>query len=155
MRTVVKWTPQQDVARMQTQMDRLMNTFFQAPVGMGKGGEVMPLDLIEKEASYAVTAVLPGVKPADIEITVERQVLTIAAAVAEGQLAEGERYHVRERRFGKVSRSVRLPEGVATDDITADYENGLLMLSIPKPVVPKATRIPVNGAVIEAEADEA
>ena len=101
------------------------------------------LDVTEDEDVYTVVASVPGINPDDIEITMEDDVLTI-----EGQIASNDeeevKYHLRERRYGSFKRSIRFPLTVNADAIDADYDRGLLTLTVPKAEIVKPRRIEVN-----------
>ena len=101
------------------------------------------LDVTEGEDVYTVVASIPGINPDDVNIVMEDDVLTI-----EGQIASNDdedmKYHLRERRYGSFKRSIRFPLTVDADAITADYDRGLLTLSVPKAEIVKPRRIEIN-----------
>lgn len=104
------------------------------------------LDVAETEAGYSVTASVPGVNPDDVEITLEDNVLTIKGETKAEESAEGEKYHVRERRYGRFNRSIRFPVAVNSDAVNATYENGILNLSVPKAEEVKPKRIAIQAS---------
>ncbi len=151
MSTLVRWNPTRDLINMRNEMDRLMEGFFnvtpQSPVA--KEGWGLALDIAENEDRYLVTAVVPGVTPEDIDVTVEDGVLTIRGEVKKEFEESGEeehswRFHIRERRFGQFQRSLRLPNDVDLDGIQARHENGLLTLVLPKSEAAKPRRISIQ-----------
>jgi HSP20 family protein len=105
----------------------------------------LALDMYETEDSVVVKTALAGMKPDDVDITIAGNVLSISGETkAEEELKE-ENYIRRERRYGALSRSVALPEGVDADKAEAAFDDGLLTLTIPKapeakPKVVKITR---------------
>lgn len=141
---IVRWNPRREMLRMQQDMDRMMDSLFQTSVGAS--GFDLALDVAETENAYEVSATVPGVKVEDIDITLDRNVLTIQGESQAEQTQEGQRYHIRERRYGSFARSVRLPEGIKGDEISADYDNGILKIHIPKAEETKPKRIEVNGS---------
>lgn len=109
-------------------VDAVMRPFFD-------GGRPAPMsirtDIREKPEAWLLSAELPGVKPEDIRLETENDVLTIEADVNTERKDEKDSYIFAERRSGHVRRSFRL-EGVAQDGITAAYENGVLRVTLPK-----------------------
>jgi HSP20 family protein len=79
-----------------------------------------------------VKATVPGVKPDDLHITITGDVLTIRGEVKQEEEVKEEAYHIRERRYGTFSRSLPLPVPVLTDKAKAEFENGILTLTLPK-----------------------
>jgi len=75
---------------------------------------------------------LPGVKPDDISLTITGDALTIRGEVKEQQAKDEASYHLRQRRFGSFSRTLPLPTVVVADKAKADFENGILTLTLPK-----------------------
>jgi len=118
---VLRYEPFQDP------FDRLMSlaaTGNRSPLGM-------PLDIYRAEdGSYHVETDLPGVDPASIDVTVEHAVLTIRAERSPGY-GEGAQVIVAERPQGTFSRQLALGEGVDAENLTADYAEGVLRVTIP------------------------
>ena len=94
------------------------------------------VDILENETAYQVTAELPGVKKEDVEITVENNLLTLKGERKFEKDVNKEQYHRIERAYGSFLRSFSLPNRVAQDQVQAKFENGLLLITIPK--VPEA-----------------
>ncbi len=104
------------------------------------------VDVHEEAERYVVRADLPGVNPADIEVTADAGVLTIKGErKASAQGAEGS-YQRVERVAGNFVRRFTLPDAAQTDAIKATHVNGVLELSIPKQAKPEARRIKVAAA---------
>jgi HSP20 family protein len=92
----------------------------------------MTLDAYETKDEIVFTAVVPGVKPKDIEVTVARGVLTIKGEIKTEEEVEERDYIRRERRYGKFCRTMTLPKEVNTDKAQAEFEDGILKLTLPK-----------------------
>jgi HSP20 family protein len=105
----------------------------------------LALDVAEKGDVFTVKASLPGISPDDLNVTLEDNVLTIQGEVKEDETIEESNYHIRERRTGSFSRSVRFPVPVESDKVEAEFENGVLTLSIPKAEAVKPKRIAVKA----------
>jgi HSP20 family protein len=106
----------------------------------------LALDVAEKGDVFTVKASLPGIKPEDLNVTLEDNVLTVQGEIKEDETIEEETYHLRERRYGSFSRSLRFPVPVNANEIEAAYENGVLTLTVPKAEEVKPKRIEVKTA---------
>ena len=108
-----------------------------------KNSWYIPLDAVEDGDDLLVRASVPGVKPEDIEVTIEDGILSIKGETKEEhEVKEGE-YLMRERRSGSFHRSVRLPDTVDADKAETGYENGVLTIKLPKVEAKKAKRLEV------------
>ena len=88
------------------------------------------VDVLQRDGDLVVRAELPGVRPEDVDITLENRVLTIRGERREEQDEQRGGYYVRERRHGSFQRSMTLPEGVDEDRVRARYDNGVLEVTI-------------------------
>ena len=106
-------------------------------------GPGLPLDVTTTPGELIVEASLPGIKPEDVEITVENGTLTITGKTSDERRAEEGSYLVQEIRRGTFSRSLTLPNGLEPDKANATFEHGVLTLRIPKAeqVKPRQIRI--------------
>jgi HSP20 family protein len=91
-----------------------------------------------------VSSPIPGVDPEAIEVKLDDDVLTISAEVNETRNDENERTLIRERRYGKFSRSLRFGLPVEGDKIEADYTNGVLKVHVPKAEASQPKKISVK-----------
>jgi HSP20 family protein len=106
--------------------------------------------VVEEDDNIVVRAAMPGVKPEDIDITVEEDVLTVKGRTAtEKEHKEGD-FLMRERRTGAFHRTLRLPRTVDTDKAGTTYEHGVVTITFPKLEAKKAKHLPV-AAVEELE----
>src|SRR5579872_3874589 len=126
---ISRWDPLNDMMSLRQAMDHLFEDAWVRPVGFmreGSGGGMLPLDLYETGDDFVVQAALPGVKPEDIHITTQGNMLRIDGELKrEGDVKE-EQYHLRERRFGRFHRDITLPTDVRADGVEAQFENGIL-----------------------------
>ncbi|MBP1872324.1 HSP20 family protein [Ensifer adhaerens] len=90
------------------------------------------VDLVEKEASYEITAELPGIEEKDIEVKVSNGNLSIRGEKQEDREEKDKEYVLSERRYGSFQRTFKLPEGIKADDITATFSKGVLTVTLPK-----------------------
>jgi len=142
MYTLVPFNHRHDVRRpMENSLfdDRFFRSFFDMSDWMGSAG--FRVDVRETELSYELEAELPGVKQENIHISLEKDVLTIAADVNLEKKEEKVNYLYSERHAGHMERRFNL-EGIDQDRITAKFENGMLTVSLPKaqPEKPKEAR---------------
>ena len=98
----------------------------------GFGDETLAMDMVETADALVIKAVVPGTKPEDINISVTGDTLTIQGEVKEEQETEEHNVHVHERQYGRFSRSVSLPAAVVADKADAQFEQGILTLTLPK-----------------------
>jgi HSP20 family protein len=146
---LTRWDPFREIVGMRQQMDRMLNDWLSTTGEWGEGGSDgwmrLPLDVSEGDDAYIVRASIPGVKPEELEINVQNNMLTIQGETKSEEERQGDRWHLRERRFGKFQRTIGLPSNVNPDQIGATYENGVLTLSLPKSEEAKPRRISVQG----------
>ena len=90
------------------------------------------VDINESNHAFMITADLPGIKKSDIEVKVEENLLILNAERKIDKTNDNEKYHFSERRSGTFSRSFKLPKSVKEEKITADFDNGVLSIIIPK-----------------------
>ena len=159
--TIVRWEPLRELNSLQSEMNRLFNTAFDAPSGVSGPVTrrwVPAMDLVESGEHFVLRADLPGMTEEDIEIELEDGTLTVSG---ERKLEHEERqegFHRVERSFGEFSRSLTLPKGVDADAVSARFDRGVLEILIPKPEARKPRRISIaNGSqqAIEGESREA
>jgi HSP20 family protein len=152
-------SPFGELLSLRQAMDRLFEDSFVRPRVWGSSlleGTTMPLDVTSTADELVIKAALPGVKPEDVDITVENGTLTIRGQSAEErQEGEGD-YLVQEIRRGEFSRSITLPSGLEPDKASASFDNGVLTLRVPKAeqVKPRQIRISPtssNGQPVSTE----
>ena len=140
---------------MRSNMDRMLENFFSNPAGFEQGANLgLPLDVVENQDAYIIRAEVPGLKPEDLDITLNNNLLTIRGETKSEQEHEGERFHLRERQFGSFARSISLPSTVDANAIDANYNAGILTLRLPKAENAKPKRISINtgSQMIEGKA---
>ena len=128
-------------------LNRLHREFDQTFEAAARDATWAPaVDIHEENQRFVVRADLPGVKPADIEITAEKGVLSLRGSRNFEQQSDDGHYSRVERVSGKFVRTFTLPENVQTDAIKAQFKDGVLELTIPKAAKPEARRIEVQAA---------
>jgi HSP20 family protein len=145
MATITRWDPFQDMLSLREAMNQLMEESFVRPAAGRNGQSFVPaLDLSETAEGYLVEAAVPGLKPEDLEITVENNVLTIKGETRQEVDDKQRNFHRVERRYGSFQRTVGLPTTVKADAIKAELTDGVLRLEIPKAEEVKPRKISVN-----------
>ncbi|TMC01989.1 MAG: Hsp20/alpha crystallin family protein [Chloroflexi bacterium] len=114
-----------------------------------------PLDVQRTEGGYRLQAALPGFRPEDVEVTLERGTLTIAATRSEDKEAEQGRYLRREVFSGSYRRRLVVPPEVTAEDITATLENGVLTVDVEHTPANQSVRIPVAPAALPVTTEQA
>jgi HSP20 family protein len=124
-------------------MDRVFEDFSPGRTRGDAGDLTFPIDLSENEDKVTVKAVIPGVKSEDVDISVSENVLTIKGESRFEETTEKENYYRREIRYGSFSRSIPLPTRVDYEKADADFNDGVLTVSLPKAeeVKPKSIKI--------------
>ena len=143
---VVKWEPYQDAASLQ----RLYRMF-----GSAVERSWMPaIDIIDTPAAFVLKAELAGMKPEDVHIELEDDVLTIRGERHQEEKFETEQYQSTEWHYGAFRRSISLPRSVKRDAIEATYENGVVAVRVPKAaeVAPQRIEVKAKGEVSALDA---
>jgi HSP20 family protein len=158
---LIRWEPVRELSTIQNEMNRLFNTFFEAPTtaaGSG-GGQGQPLrrwmpamDLVETGDEFVLRADLPGLSEGDVHIELEDNVLTVSGERKADHEARKEGYYRVERSWGSFSRSLTLPDGVDPDAVRAAFDRGVLEVRIPKPEQRKPRKVAISVAAGEAPA---
>lgn len=117
--------------------------------GGGQGGVLLAphMDVSETDKEVRIQAELPGVSEKDIEVSLSDDVLTIRAEKQQQRREERQGMHFSERAYGTFQRSLRLPFPVSQDQVQANFENGVLSVTLPKAQPQeRSRRIQVQGA---------
>lgn len=147
MTIVRRPSPFGEMLTLRQAMDRLFDDDFRPSRWLAGGldGPALPLDVTTTKDSVTIEAALPGIKPEDVDITLENGTVTITGRTADERKAEEGSYVVQEIRRGSFSRSVTLPNGLETDKASATFENGILRLEIPKAEQVKPRQIKISS----------
>jgi HSP20 family protein len=148
---LIRWEPVRELQTMQSEMNRLFNTFFDSPSTGGTTGGPAPrrrwipaMDVVETDDHFVLRADLPGMSESDVNIEVDDNVLTVSGERKSEHEQRNAGYYRFERASGSFSRSLTLPKGVDADGIQASFDNGVLEVSIPKPEQPKPRKVQIT-----------
>jgi HSP20 family protein len=133
------WNPLLEIQRVQAQMNRLLDD-LDGP----DGHEFPPIGLWNGDEGLRLQALLPGFAPADIDVTVVGDTLTLKASRKGEEVDDGRAWHRRERRHGRFARTVQLPYEVDADKVKARYEDGVLEVELPRSPASKPRRVAVS-----------
>jgi HSP20 family protein len=144
--SIVKYDPIRELRNLQEEMNRLFNmTFFRSfDDELITGAWTPSVDIFENKDQVVIEVELPGMKPEDVQISIENNVLTIQGEKKFEKKEESDNYHRIERRYGSFTRSFTLPPTVNSDDIKAEFDNGLLRVTIAKREEAKPRRIEIK-----------
>lgn len=148
MATLTRWDPLRSNG-IHNEMERMLRDFFgtQLAERPATAGAFSPaLDVEESEDAFTLYVELPGVKPDDVEITLEENVLTVTGERKFYDEREEDGFRRIERSFGRFHRAVRLPDRVASDDVKAEYADGMLTITVPKAEEAKPRRIQISAS---------
>lgn len=153
---LTRWDPFREMMIIRNSLDRRFDENPSLEPSLWKSFNwSIALDVVESDDEYLIKASLPGINPEDLEITFSDNRLTIKGEVKEeGELDEAH-YHLRERRHGTFTRSIKLPSGIESEKIEANYDKGVLKLHLPKVEIVKPKKITIktiDAKVIEADA---
>ena len=141
--TMQRFDPFAEIRRMDTAFNRLWNTGVRAPEVDGGRWDIA-MDVVQDEDDLIVRASLPGVDPDDIQVTLEDGLLTIEGETGSETEEQKGDYLLRERRFGRFHRALRLPSSVDADGAEPSYANGVLTITVPKQEAKKARRLAIK-----------
>ena len=151
MSKLVRWDPMREAVDLFNEFDRMLELpRMRAAMSGGLSEEASPwglaVDVSENGDHYTVEASVPGISSDDLSITLEDNVLTISGEKRVENEVDEPTYHLRERRYGKFSRSLRFPTLVNADAVVATVENGVLTLEVPKAEEVKPKRIAIQAS---------
>ena len=153
---VIKYDPFRELRGLQDEMTRLFAGSMPANREESARGSWAPsVDIFEDKEKLIIEAELPGMKQEDFELSVENNVLTLSGERKFEKKTDGENYHRVERSYGSFSRSFTLPQTVSADGAVADFNDGILRVSLPKREETKARRIEITGSASSAKPIEA
>ena len=140
-----------EMLSLERRVDELMRTFFGPRTILGRKAFVPPTDVFEREGDLVIRTELPGLDPArDVKVSFEDGAVVIAGERRQKEEIEEDTYYRMETSYGSFTRRVPLPEGVDDATITAEYEDGVLQIVVPKAVAelkaPRVREIPVRTA---------
>ncbi|MGI5839449.1 MAG: Hsp20/alpha crystallin family protein [bacterium] len=127
--SLTQWNPFWDIDRMRNEFN---NLFLTNPLAFSAGLNTPRVDVYETENEFRIAAELPGVAKEDIAVTIDADAVRLAGEFKRSGELRDENVHRAERFYGRFSRVVPLPQEVRTAEAKADYQDGILTVTIPK-----------------------
>ena len=157
---LIRWQPVRELNTIQTEMNRLFDTLFDAPAPANGGANgvrrwIPAMDLVETEDDFILRADLPGLSEGDVNVELDDNVLTVSGERKAEHEERKEGYYRVERASGSFSRSLTLPEGVDADAVTASFDKGVLEVHVPKPAQRKPCKVTISVGAAEPETIDA
>ncbi|HZA27063.1 MAG TPA: Hsp20/alpha crystallin family protein [Actinomycetota bacterium] len=130
---ITRWDPFRDLMSIQNEMNRLFGRTYGGDVGETSRGAWTPsLDVYETQEKFVITMELPGVSPDDVDISVEDSTLVVRGERKFYREQDQDSFLRIERRFGEFTRSLTLPSTADAEGIQASFDQGVLMIEVPK-----------------------
>ena len=147
MSNLTRWQPVREMVTLRDAMDRLFDEAFTRPWGQADGwrGLGPSVDMYETENDVVIKASLPGLKADDVQINVTGEMLTIKGKTVESSEVKEKAYHMREQRYGAFERDIALPTLVMSEKAKAEFDNGILTITLPKAEEVKPKTITVKA----------
>jgi len=135
MSNLIRWEPMSEMVTLRDAMDRLFSEAFTRPWGLadgGRGSGMPAIDMYQTDDDIIVKVAVPGMKPEDVQISVTGDMLSIKGETREQTDTKEKAYHIREQRWGSFERAITLPTSVKSEKAQAEFENGILTVTLPK-----------------------
>ncbi len=146
MSNLTRWEPVREMMTLREAMDRLFDDAFTRPLNVRDGGWSAPaIDMYQTDNEVVVKAAIPGFKADDVQINVTGDVLTLRGEMKHEEEKKDKAWHMREQRWGSFERSITLPTDVKADKASADFEDGVLTITLPKAEEVKPKTITVKA----------
>ena len=141
---ISKWEPFRDMLSLRADMDRLFSSLFGGGYEEREGLWAPLVDIEEDNDTIMVKVEIPGMKKEDIKVSVQSNILTITGERKHESETKNKTFHRVERSYGKFSRMITLPTDVDSDKVKANYKDGILSITLPKPEAVKPKHIDVE-----------
>lgn len=145
MSNLIRFEPMREMITLREAMDRLFNDAFTPSLGAAGGWQVPSVDLYQTDDEVVVKASLPGMKSDDVQLSITGDMLTLKGEFKQEDEKKERSYHLREQRYGAFERTFALPTDVVADKAKAEFENGILTITLPKAEEVKSKTITVKA----------
>ena len=134
MSNLTRWEPAREMMTLREAMDRLFDDAFTRPLSIRDGWSVSTpaIDMYQTDDEIIIKAAIPGMKADEVQINVTGEMLTLKGETKHEEEKKEKAWHIREHRWGAFERSVSLPTTVVADKAKAEFENGVLTITLPK-----------------------
>src|ERR671938_1720246 len=147
--SITRYDPFRELRMLQDEVNRLFTSNVSRSFddeGLMRGAWTPSVDIYENKDQIVLEAELPGMNREDFDLTIENNVLTLRGERRFEKKDEADNYHRVERSYGSFTRSFTLPQTISAEGATAEYNNGVLRVTLPKREETKARRIQVTGS---------
>ncbi len=145
---ITRWSPLREMSAMQRLMDRMFEDwrpFVNEENGGSTSAHALALDVHEDDHNYTITTELPGVSPDHVQVRHEGDYLIIEGEIPdEATEHKDKKVLIKERRYGHYARRLRLPQDINFDAAEANYQDGVLTLTLPKSPATQPKLIPIK-----------
>ena len=145
MSNLIRWEPAREMMTLREAMDRLFDDAFTRPLGLAAEHNAPAIDMYQTDSQVVVKAAIPGFKAGDVQVQVTGDVLTIRGEMHQAEDRDEKSWQMREQRWGAFERSVGLPAPVTADKAEAEFEDGILTISLPKAAEARSRSITVKA----------
>ena len=155
---MITYDPFRELRALQDEVNRVFSGSFNrggSESGMMRGAWNPSVDIFENKDQIVLEAELPGLKPEDVNISIENNVLTIHGERKFEKKDEGDNFHRVERSYGSFTRSFTLPPTVSSENVEAVFDNGILRLALAKREEAKPRRIEIKATGSQPKTIEA
>ena len=147
--SIVRYDPFRDLRTLQEEVNRLFTGNVARAFddeGIARGSWSPNVDIYENKDQIVLEAELPGMKQEDFDLSIENNVITLRGERRFEKSDDSDNYHRVERSYGAFTRSFTLPHTVSGDEVQAEYNNGVLRVTLPKREEAKSRRIEITGS---------
>ncbi len=144
MSNLSRWQPVHEMMTLREAMDRLFDEAFTRPISATGGLEMPSIDMYQTDHDLVVKAALPGINPDDVNISVSADVLTLKGDYKQEDEVKDAQYHIREHRHGMFERSIMLPASIQPDKARAEFDKGILTITLPKTEMVKTKTVNIK-----------
>ena len=145
MSNLIRWEPAREMMTLRDAMDRLFDDAFTRPLSLRDGWSAPAIDMYQTDDEIVVKASLPGFKADEVQINITGEMLSLKGEMKREEEKKEKAWHIREQRWGSFERSVALPTDVVADKAKADFESGVLTITLPKAEEVKPKTITVKA----------
>jgi HSP20 family protein len=138
--TLVRWDPFSELHELRTRFDRMFHELYDD----GQRKWAPAIDVVRDNGNIVVRADIPGIKPEEVKIEVEGDILTVSGEHEDSEEVKDRQYVRRERRYGSFCRSLALPAGVDVKKIKAETHDGVVEVTIPLPTGTKKETVTIT-----------
>lgn len=145
MANLSRWEPVSEIMTLREAMNQLFNDAYTRPMSSGSMSVRPAIDLYQDNDNVVVKAAMPGLKAEDVEISITGDVLTLRGEYKQESEKKEATYHMREQHYGSFERAIQLPTDVQSDKAQADFEDGILSITLPKAERVKPRKIDIKA----------